>query len=72
MTAPSSGDAPAEQLLTVLDLVRYASSRFNAAGLAFGHGTDNAVDEAIFLVCEALHLPSERIDAMLPARLLGS
>lgn len=45
------------ELKSILDLVRWSSSRFTQAGLAFGHGTDNAFDEALMLVCHALHLP---------------
>ncbi|MCW8093115.1 50S ribosomal protein L3 N(5)-glutamine methyltransferase [Alteromonas sp. ASW11-130] len=44
-------------LSTVMDMVRWASSRFNDAQLYFGHGTDNAWDEAVSLVLQALHLP---------------
>ena len=54
---------------TLRDIFRYAASRFNAAGLVYGHGTDNAVDEAAFIVLEGLHLPVDRLDIFLDARL---
>lgn len=43
-------------LLTIQDFVRWGASRFNAAGLHFGHGTDNAIDEAVHLVLGAIDL----------------
>lgn len=43
-------------LATLQDFVRFGASRFNAAGLYFGHGTDNSVDEALHLVTHALSL----------------
>jgi ribosomal protein L3 glutamine methyltransferase len=55
--------------VTLRDLFRYAISRFNEAGLAFGHGTTNSVDEAAFLTLEALHLPIDTLDPFLDARL---
>ena len=54
---------------TIRDVFRHAVSRFNAAGLAYGHGTDNALDEAAFIVLEGLHLPVDRLDIFLDARL---
>ncbi len=51
------------ELKTIIDLVRYAVSRFRAAKLAIAHGTTDPVAEAAFLVGEALHLPPERFDA---------
>ena len=52
--------SPSEQALhsleTITDFVRWGASRFAAAGLHFGHGTDNPVDEALVLVRHALHL----------------
>lgn len=43
----------------VRDLVRHAVSRLDQSGVGFGHGTDNAFDEAVWLVCWTLHLPVE-------------
>ena len=59
-------------LLTPRDWFRYAVSRFSAAGLVFGHGASNAVDEAAFLVLEGLHLPIDALDPFADARLLPS
>lgn len=61
--------SPADDLITIRDLVRYAVSRFNAAGLAFGHGTSSALDDAVFLVLETLKLPIDELDPWLDARL---
>ena len=53
------------RLLTLRDHIRWAVSRFHAEGLYFGHGTDNAWDDARLLVLGALHLPWEMADAYL-------
>lgn len=45
------------ELITIRDLIRFATSQFNEAGLYFGHGTDNAWDDASALVFHTLHLP---------------
>ncbi len=58
-----------ESLVTLRDFLRYAVSRFNEAGLAFGHGTDNAYDEAVYLNLHTLHLPLARLEPFLDARL---
>src|SRR6478672_10752674 len=60
---------PPRELATILDFVRYAASRFTEAKLAFCQGTRDAVEDAMFLVCEALHLPKDQAEAFLAARL---
>jgi ribosomal protein L3 glutamine methyltransferase len=59
----------ADDLITLRDLLRFAVSRFNEAGLAFGQGTTGAVDEAAFLILESLHLPVDDINPWAEARL---
>ena len=54
---------------TVRDLLRFAVSRFNQAGLSFGHGSANAYDEAAYLVLHTLHLPLDLLDPFMDARL---
>ena len=58
-----------DELCTVRDFVRWGASRFTEAELCFGHGTDNAWDEAVVLVCAALHLPLDSGARALDARL---
>ncbi len=55
-SAPAAG---ATALRTLRDFVRWGASEFGRAGLHFGHGTDNALDEAFHLVTWALKLPHE-------------
>ncbi len=59
-----------DELVTVRDWLRWAVSRFTEAGLHFGHGTTNAFDEAAWLILSTLHLPHDRLDSFLDARLL--
>lgn len=61
-----------EELLTLRDWLRWAVSRFFEAGLFFGHGTDNAYDEAVWLILHTLHLPPDRLEPFLDARLTGA
>ena len=57
------------RLRTLRDHIRWAVSRFHAEELFFGHGTDNAWDDARQLVLGAVHLPWEVADAYLDCRL---
>lgn len=47
------------ELATIIDFIRYGASRFEEAGLSFGHSYDNALDEATQLVLSSLHLPHD-------------
>jgi ribosomal protein L3 glutamine methyltransferase len=57
------------ELVTLLDFVRYAVSRFCEAKLTFAHGTPDPVAEAAFLVCETLHLHPDQFETFATARL---
>ncbi|MDB5802046.1 MAG: ribosomal protein N(5)-glutamine methyltransferase [Rhodocyclales bacterium] len=59
--------SPADELITVRDLVRYATSRFNRKKIFFGHGLQDAYDEAVYLVLHTLHLPLDRLDPFFDA-----
>lgn len=61
--------ASPSRLRTLRDYIRWAVSQFHGAQLFFGHGTDNAWDEARQLVLGALHLPWEMSDSYLDCRL---
>jgi ribosomal protein L3 glutamine methyltransferase len=58
------------QLITLRDWLRFAVSRFNAAGLVYGHGTATALDEAAFLILHTLHLPPDQLEPWMDCRLL--
>ncbi len=64
-----NADSVLAELRTVRDWLRWGVSRFNEAGLFFGHGTQNAYDEAAWLILHALHLPPDRLEPFLDARL---
>lgn len=57
------------ELATLRDALRYAVSAFQAAGLHYGHGSATAIDEAVFLILESLHLPVDDFNAFADARL---
>lgn len=58
------------ELITLRDFLRYAVSRFSATNIYFGHGTTNAFDEAVYLICHTLGLNSEHLEIFLDAKLL--
>lgn len=57
------------ELFTIRDWLRFAVSQFEASDIFFGHGTDNAYDEAVWLIMSALHLPHDTLNNFLDARL---
>ena len=62
----------ANNLVTVRDWLRFAVSRFNQAKLFFGHGSSDPYDEAAYLILHTLHLPLDRLEPFLDARLTDS
>jgi ribosomal protein L3 glutamine methyltransferase len=60
------------ELLSLLDFVRYAVSRFVEAELVFAHGTTDPVAEAAFLVCEILHLHPDQFETFATARVTAA
>jgi ribosomal protein L3 glutamine methyltransferase len=58
---------PVDELVTLRDWLRYAVTRFQRAGLFFGHGSSEAFDEAAYLVLHSLALPLDRLDVFLDA-----
>ena len=56
------------ELVTLLDFIRFAVSRFAEANLTFAHGTPDSVAEAAFLVCETLHLHPDQFETFATAR----
>ena len=67
-TVSNFSKVPSGELLTLLDFVRYAVSRFVEAKLVFAHGTTDPVAEAAFLVCETLHLHPNQFETFATAR----
>jgi len=59
-------------LITLRDFIRWGASRLNEAEVFFGHGTDNALDEALALVLHAVHLDHGLPPAYLDSRLIAS
>ncbi|HYN54543.1 MAG TPA: 50S ribosomal protein L3 N(5)-glutamine methyltransferase [Methylotenera sp.] len=60
------------EIITIRDWIRFAVSEFEASDIFYGHGTDNAYDEAVWLIMSALHLPMDTLNNFLDARLTTS
>lgn len=50
-------DEAVNELQTIQDMIRWATTEFNRAGLFYGHGADNALDDALRLIMPSLNLP---------------
>ena len=61
-------DRETQGLKSIRDFIRWSASQFNRYEVFFGHGSDNAWDEAVFLVLGALHLPWDIDPAALDSR----
>lgn len=57
------------QLTTLNQILQWAEQSFNEAGLYFGHGTNNAWDEAVMLAAAVLKLPPD-VDASIGQKTL--
>ena len=58
-----------EELVTILDFLRFSLSCATEANLYYGHGTDNAWDDMRSLILRSLSLPYDVDPALLNARL---
>jgi ribosomal protein L3 glutamine methyltransferase len=56
--------------VTIFELIESSTARLSEAGLAFGHGTTNARDEAVWLTLWALGLPLDDLDSISPSQQL--
>lgn len=57
------------RLKTLTDFVTFVAKQFKCHKIYFGHGTNNAWDEAVYLVCHVLRLPPH-VDQMVFERKL--
>lgn len=64
--------SPLSGLNTLRDFIRYGASQFLGAKLFYGHGMDNAFDEAKFLVLQSLNMPADLDEAWLNCALTDS
>lgn len=68
MSSLNPAEAIAE-MQTIRDFIRWSVTQFNQADLVYGHGTENAWDEAVNLILTALHLPPDVDNNVLDARI---
>ena len=68
MISPKTIEQALGEMQSLRDCLRWSVSSFLRAGLHYGHGTDNAWDEARWLVLGALALPFDSPEWVLDAR----
>ncbi len=61
-----------DELATIKDVLRWCVTKFEQNSLFYGHGTDNAWDEAVVLLMHYLRLSSESFAQVLDAKLTTS
>lgn len=61
-----------ENLLTIRDLIRYATTSFAEQDIGLGQGTETHFDEACFLILRSLSLPLNSLDIFLDAKLTST
>lgn len=71
-TLPAGAEDTLAEMRSGVDMIRWAASTMNRAEVFFGHGYDNAIDEAVRLVLHCLDLPVGTPDSLLQARLGAS
>ena len=64
--------AAVEELRTITDLVRWGAARLDEARVVFGHGADNAVDEALVLVLHAAGVRHGAPESLFASRLTAA
>lgn len=69
MANDNSDDVIVADLSTIRDFLRWGMTQFQRAGCYYGHGTDNAYDEALGLILHTLALPIDMPLPVLDARL---
>lgn len=69
MPVTTNSDEAILELFTIRDLLRWTISQFHAGDIYYGHGTDNAWDEALVLILHALHMPPDINPQVIDARL---
>ena len=61
-----------DELETVGDYLRWMATKLSRADVHYGHGTDNAWDEALALLCGRLGIAAEKVEFVLGAKLTGA